>query len=118
MTLASRSLLSTAFQAVLTHPQRSLAAARIQAGERVICGADHDFLRVHDACAVEILASGGSTTDFEHDDEALLLVESLVRHCGSRPFQDAYRDRLVYSHYFQAIADSTEGEILEALTTS
>lgn len=118
MTLASLSLLSTAFGAVLTAPQRSLAVARIRAGERVLCGVDYDHLRVHDACSVEVLASGGSVSDVEHDDEAVALVESLVRHCGSRPFQEAYADRLVYSRYFQAIADSTPEEILAALTTT
>lgn len=118
MTLASKQLLSTAFNAVLTPPQRTLAADRIKAGERVLCGIDHDHLRVHDACSVEVLALGGSISDVEHDDEALALVESLVRYCGSRPFQEAYSDRLIYSRYFQAIAESTPEEILEALTTA
>lgn len=118
MTLASQSLLSSAFHAVLSAPQRSLAVARIKAGERVLCGIDYDHLRVHDTCSVEVLASGGSASDVEHDDEALALVESLVRYCGSRPFQEAYADRLVYSRYFQAIADSTPEEILAALTTT
>lgn len=118
MTLASKQLLSTAFNAVLTHHQRTLAADKIMAGERVLCGLAHDHLRVHDACSVEVLASGGSSSDFEHDDEALALVEALVRYCGSRPFQEAYADRLIYSRYFQAIHDSTPEEILAALTTT
>lgn len=118
MTLASQQVIETAFHAVLTEPQRLLAADRIRDGERVLCGNEYDFLRVHDACSVEVLAAGGSASDVEHDDEALALVESLVRYCGSRPFQEAYAGRLVLSHYFQAIAESTPEEILAALATT
>lgn len=116
MTLASSRTLRSAFHSVLTPQQRALAAHRIGSGERVLCGELFDTLRHGGACSLSVIASGGSFEDRDHDDEALALTEALVRHCGCRSFQEAYDGKLVLSHYFSAVMESSQKEILDALS--